>query len=79
MEVVLSELITLLTGGVVGMATGIGSGLQSLASNIFLKVSETGDPTGLSIVGGLVGVFGGIALSVGLSTKLFNWLTSLGN
>lgn len=79
MSVVLNELIDLLIGGISGIAGGIGSGLQSLASEMFLKTSESGDPTGLSIFGGLVAVFGGISLAIGLSRLIFNWVSSLGS
>jgi hypothetical protein len=77
MENVLTEIIKLLTGGITGMATGIGTGLQSLVSNIFLDTS--GDTTKLSIYGGVICIFGGIALAVGLSRMIVQWVSSLGN
>lgn len=59
MEAILSEIITLLVGGITGIAEGIGSGLSLLVQNIFLQVSESGDVTGLSIFGGVIVIFAG--------------------
>lgn len=71
---ILTEIIQLLTGGLAEMATGIGSGLNSLARSIFLTTEGT-----LSLFGGLIVIFAGIALAVGLSRWVVNFLTSLGN
>ena len=77
MSAVLQEIITLLTSGITQMATGIGSGLQALANSIFLDTS--GQSPVLSTFGGLIVVFAGIALAVGLCRFVVNWVTSLGN
>ena len=77
MSAVLQEIITLLTSGITQMATGIGQGLQSLANSIFLDTS--GSSPVLSTFGGLIVVFAGIALAVGLCRFVVNWVTSLGN
>ena len=37
-EAVLNDIITLLTGGITGMAKGIGSGLKELVTKSFLKL-----------------------------------------
>ena len=79
MGAVLTEMVELLTGGLTQYAAGIGSGMQEFATSMFLKTSETGDVAGLSTIGGLVAIFGGVTLAVGLSTLFFNWVTSLGN
>ena len=80
MASVLTEIISLLTGGITGIASGIGSGLQELAKDIFLTGEGTqASPYQLSVMGGLVAVFGGIGLAVSLSRLVFNWVTSLGN
>lgn len=76
MQSVLTEIVTLLTGGIEGVATGIGGGLQSLATSIFLDSS--GNSTQLSVMGGLVVVFAGISLAIGLSRWVLNFVTSLG-
>lgn len=76
MNAVLTEIISLLTAGISGMASGIGSGLSTLAKSIFLD--NTGDTTKLSAFGGLIVVFAGISLAVGLSRWVVNWVSSLG-
>ena len=78
MEAVLTEIIQLLTGGLSSMATGIGSGLGDLASSIFLDTTTPETPK-LSVFGALIVIFAGIALAVGLSRWVVNWVTSLGN
>ena len=77
MSGVLQEIITLLVSGISQMATGIGSGLSALANAIFLDT--TGTNPALSTFGGLIVVFAGIALAIGLSRYVVNWVTSLGN
>lgn len=54
-------------------------GLTALVSEIFLVTSETGEVTGLSVFGGIVIVFAGISLAVGLSRMVVTWVQSLGN
>lgn len=78
MTAVLQEIISLLVGGISQMATGIGTGLSALANSIFLETG-TGGTQQLSTFGGLIVVFGGIALAIGLSRFVVNWVTSLGN
>lgn len=80
MTAVLTEIINLLVGGITGISAGIGEGLSALAKDMFLTGAGTeSDPYKLSIFGGLIAVFGGIALAIGLSRLVFNWITSLGN
>ena len=74
---ILQEIIEILTGGIVGVAEGVGAGLQSLATNIFLQTSEGGATT-LSVMGTLIVVFAGISLALGLSRWVLNFVTSLG-
>lgn len=77
MSGVLQEIISLLVSGISQLATGIGSGLKSLVENIFLTTTDSG--TSLSTFGGVIVVFAGIALAIGLSRWVINWLTSFGN
>lgn len=80
MAAVLNEIISLLVGGITGIATGIGTGLSSLVQNIFLAGTGTeNDPYKLSIFGGVIIIFAGVALAIGLSKMVVNWVTSLGN
>lgn len=77
---VLSEIINLLVGGISGIATGIGEGLQNLVKAIFLEGQGTSEsPYKLSVYGGILIVFAGVALAIGLSRFIVNWLSSLGN
>lgn len=79
MGAVLTEFINLLVGGISGMATGIGGGLQSLAKAIFLDGEGTqASPYTLSVFGGVLGIFAGISLACGLSAKIVAWVSNLG-
>lgn len=75
MTSVLNEIISLLVGGLTKVAEGIGSGLSSLVENIFLNSEKTG----LSTYGGVIIIFAGVSLAIGLCTKIVTWVTSLGN
>ena len=76
---ILSEFIQLLIGGIKDLATGIGSGVNGFVKDLFLEVDAQGAITGLSTFGGVVAIFGGIALAVGITTLIFNWIRSIGN
>lgn len=73
---ILTEIISILVGGITGVAEGIGGGLQTLATSIFLD--GTGDTQTLSVMGTLIVVFAGISLAMGLSRWVLNFVTSLG-
>lgn len=75
MTSVLNEIISLLVGGLVKLSEGIGGGLSSLVENIFLNSEKTG----LSTYGGVIIIFAGVSLAIGLCTKIVTWVTSLGN
>lgn len=74
MTELLVEIVQLLVGGITQVATGIGGGLQQLVTNIFLTTDGA-----LSNFGGLIIIFGGISLALGLCYFVVNWLTSWGN
>lgn len=77
MTELLQEIIGILVAGITGISQGVGSGLTTLAKAIFL--TTTGDATTLSVFGGLVVVFAGISLAIGLCRWVVNWVTSLGS
>lgn len=76
MTAVLTEIIELLVGGITGIATGIGQGLSNLVASIFLEGS--GETLALSVFGGVIVLFAGVSLAIGLSRWVTNWVTSLG-
>ena len=76
---ILKDFIQLLVGGVTDMATGIGTGVNGFVKDLFLEVDAQGAITGLSTFGGVIAIFGGIALAVGITTLIFNWIRSIGN
>lgn len=79
MAAVLQEIVTLLVSGITGIASGIGQGVSSLVQNIFLTGAGTSEsPYALSTFGGVVIVFAGISLAVGLCRWVMSFVTSLG-
>lgn len=75
---ILESMISYLVGGLTGIATGIGEGLNALVQSIFLTAGTDGQME-LSTYGGIILAFAGVSLSVGLSRKVVSWLTTLGN
>ena len=77
MTEVLQEIVSLLTSGITQLASGIGTGLQSLVTSIIIEVGDNGAQT-LSTFGGIVVVFAGISLAIGLCRWCMSFVTSLG-
>lgn len=76
MQAILTAIIELLTGGITGVASGIGEGLSTLATKIFLTGS--GETQTLSVFGSLIIIFAGISLALALCRWMVNFVTSLG-
>lgn len=80
MSNVLQEFVQLLVSGISDLATGIANGVATMAEALFLKTNpSTHAVEGLSVFGGIVAIFAGLALAVGITTKVYTWITSLGN
>ena len=79
MQTALTEFIGLMVGGASTLATGIAGAVVDMAKALFLNVSDQGVVTGLSIFGGIIGIFAGIGLAVGITTRVYLWVTSLGH
>lgn len=73
---IVTEITEILVAGITNLASGIGSGLNSMVSGLF--VTTTDGVSSLSAFGSIVAVFGGIALAVGLTTLVTRWIMSLG-
>lgn len=76
---ILENLITILTGGIVGVAEGVGKGVVALVTNImFVTDSTTHAITDLNAFGYTIVTFAGVSLAIALSIRLYNYLISLG-
>lgn len=73
---IMQSIIEILVSGITEVAKGVGGGLSSLATSIFLDSS--GEVQTLSVFGVLIVVFAGISLAVGLCRWVLNFVTSLG-
>ena len=76
---ILQNIISLLTGGIVGIARGIGTGIVELVKNLMFELSEQGAIVGLNAFGMVVCVFAGISLAIALSSKIYMMISSLGS
>lgn len=79
MAAALTEFVGLLVGGITALATGVAQGVSTMASTLFLATDGQGTVTGLSAFGGIAGIFAGISLAVGITTRVFIWVQSLGH
>lgn len=79
MASILTEFIQLLVGGISELAKGIGTGVNGFVKDLFLVTDAQGAITGLSTFGGVIAIFGGIALATGITTLIFNWIRNIGN
>lgn len=77
MQEILSEIISLMVGGVSGIAEGVGQGFSTFAQNIMI-VSGADGAQALSTFGAFIAIFAGISLMLGLIRWVLNFLTSLG-
>lgn len=80
MATVLQEFVEILVSGIVSLAEGIAGGVVAMAKALFLETNaETGVVSGLSVFGGIVAIFAGLALAISITTRVYTWVTSLGN
>lgn len=73
---ILGEIVDILVGGLTGMASGIGQGLNAMVQDLFITTTE--GASHLSTFGVVVVIFAGISLAVGLTTLVTKWIMSLG-
>lgn len=72
----LAEIISILTGGIVGIGEGVGAGLSALATSIFL--TGTGETQTLSTFGVITIIFAAVSLGIGLCRLIVRWISTLG-
>ena len=77
MSEALTAFLTILLGSITQVATAIGSGLTALVKAIFFTTS--GSSSVLSDFGGIVALFAGISLALGLAYWVVNFIRSFGN
>lgn len=71
-----TEIISILVSGITGVANGVGAGLSSLATSIFL--TGEGSSQTISVFGIIVVSFAAISLALGLCRWVVNLITSFG-
>ena len=76
-EQIVQQIVSIFTSGFTGLGAGIGAGISSTTSA--LAFTGTGETQALSIFFIMVCVFAAIAICIGLTTRIFTWLSTLGN
>lgn len=76
----LSDFVAILVNGIQDLASGIAGGVAAMAQDLFLATDpSTHAVTGLSVFGGIVAIFAGLSLAIAITTKVYTWVTTLGN
>lgn len=75
---ILTQIVNILTGGLVSFGQGLGSGIQAIVQALFIQVDSGTGAQSLTLFGTLIVVFAAVSLAVGITRKLFAWVTSLG-
>ena len=76
----LQEFVNILVGAISDLGTGIATGVSTMAQELFLETDATTHAvSGLSVFGGIVAIFAGLALAVGITSRVYYWIVSLGN
>lgn len=82
MASVLQEFVNILVAGISSLGTAIAQGVVGMAKALFLtETTGTGGAVtySLSAFGGIVAIFAGIALATAITSRVYIWVTSLGN
>lgn len=74
---IVSTITGIITAGIGTMAVGLGQGLSQLVQSIFISTANDGTMN-LSTFGGVIIIFAGLALAIGLSKWITNWLSNMG-
>lgn len=81
MDAILTEILTLMTGGLTQIGGAIGTGLTSMVKGIFIEEVTSGGNTTykLSLFGAVIAIFAGVSLAFSLCRWALNFVTSFGN
>lgn len=79
MDSIVREIITALYSGLTSAATGLGTGINQMVTELFLTGEGTqASPYALSTFAAVVVTFAAVALSIGIGRWVVNFVTSLG-
>lgn len=73
---IMSQVIQIITGGVVQVGAAIGEGVSALVQSI--AFTGTGETQEMSTFFILVLIFAGVSLALGLARLILNWIQGLG-
>lgn len=73
----LNEIVEILVGGIVKFGSGLATGINGFVQGLFIGQGAEGAQT-LSVFGQVVAIFGGVAIAIGITRRLFNMVATLG-
>lgn len=72
----LVEFVKIIVGGIVEFGSGLASGINGFVQNLFMQ--QSGETTILSYFAQVLAILAGIAISIGVTRRIFNMVASLG-
>lgn len=77
---IVTEIVGILVAGIQQLGAGIGAGISNFVQSLAFTTTGEGSSatTNMSVFLVMVCVFAAIALAVGLTRLIFNWLQNLG-
>lgn len=74
---IVQQMVDIIVSGLTSFGTGIAQGVTNFAQA--LAITGTGNDAQLSVYFVLVLAMAGLAIAISLTTRIFTWLSSLGN
>ena len=75
---ILQQIIEILVGGLSSFGTGLGTGIQNIVQALFVNIDSGTGAQSLTVFGTVIVVFAAVALAVGITRRIFNWIITLG-
>lgn len=74
---IVTQIVNILGAGISGLGAKIGEGVSATAQALFF--TGTGSSQTMSVYAILVIALAGVSLAIALTSRIFTWLTTLGN
>lgn len=78
MTAVLQEFAGIAVGAITTIAQGIATGVTSMATGLLLETDATTGAVSLSAFGGIIAIFAGFSLGLGVCRLVYMFIVSIG-
>jgi len=76
---IMQSFLSVLTGGIVTVGEGVGSGIVAIVTNLmFVTDTTTGAITDLNAFGYTIALMAGISLAIAISKLVYHFIASIG-